>query len=361
MKKIIFAAVLFLFTIVCAYAQKIDLDKRRFKIEYLELPGNATLSYFDYYSADVFAERSTIEKLKLTSIISSYLQLEGYIYSEEKAEFSYTISIDKPVVVYETIDPSTSSYKSSDGTYKYITQYTAIIQAAIPTTIYLKLVPYGTVIYTSTFSTVNNPTLFKSTPQDTKEKAQYYLNDSWRGLNTSIREVYLKKLLAEVTHVKETFTFRKVTSSSFLLNIDDKNSPQFTQFNNEVLKAVIALEKLSYKSPIDSVRISLLPTLTYFLNTAQSIQPSDKQLKKFRYASLYNLAICQYHLEILNDCKKTAQEIIDNDYNKNDGKTINEDVEWLLKSFKASERRSRHLYRPGFDSTELYQYILPPK
>ena len=362
MRKLIPSAILFLFTAIhILQAQKIDLDKRKFRIEYLALPTDPTLSYFDYYMADVFAEYSTLEKLKLTSAINSHLQLEGYVYSEEKAQFSYTISIGEPAVVYQTIDQSTTSYKNSDGTYRYVTKYTAIIQAAIPTTIYLKLVPYGTVLYTSTFSTVNAPTLFKSSPQDTREKAQYYLTDTWRGLNSSIRDIYLKKLSEEVAIVKQTYDFRKKNESSFLINIDDKNRTEFTAFNVEVSKAILTLQSLSYKTPIDSSRLSMIPTLNYFLTTAQSIDSADKSQKKIKYASLYNLAICQYYLELLNDSKRTAQEIIDNDYNKNDGKAIIEDVELLLKSMKASEQRSQHLQRSGFDSTEHYQYTIPQK
>lgn len=361
MKRIISSTILFLFITLCVHAQKVDLDKKKFNIEYLALPGNATLSYFDYYTADVFAEHKTIEQLKLTTDINSYLQLEGFVYSEEKAEFSYTIGIEKPSVVYQTIDEATSSVKNSDGTYRTVKKYTAILQVSIPTTIYIKLIPYGTVLYTSTFSTINDPTLFKSSQVDSRETAQRYLNDTWKGLNVSIRENYLKKLASEVANVKEQFSFRKVETTSFLIDINDKKAPEFTQFRSEVLKAVSALEKLSYKSPIDSVRMSMLPTLNYFLSTAQSIQPSDKKLKKFKYACLFNLAKCQYFLELLNDCKKTSQEIVDNDYNKNDGRIIADDVEWVSKCFKASGQRSRHIYRPGFDSTDQYLYIIPQK
>ncbi len=74
-------------------------------------------------------------------------------------------------------------------------------------------------------------------------------------------------------------------------------------------------------------------------------------MRKIKYAYLINLAISQFWLEQLDDCEKTCNEIIANDYDAGDGKRILSNVTYLKKCFAANNTVTRHLERPGMNST----------
>jgi ribosomal protein L2 len=130
----------------------------------------------------------------LSSIqINSYFDLSGYVYTKDQAQFNYSISIQQPIKILETIEISQQALRNPDGSMKYIATYVAVVSYSIPTT-RLSLIPYGTIIYSIEFSTQYNPTVYRSATKMTLEAAQSILNDYSNGINVYIGSAYEKSL-----------------------------------------------------------------------------------------------------------------------------------------------------------------------
>jgi len=348
-------------TLAFVQAQKVDLDKRTLNIEYAGLPADPALVSLQSYAAAFNADPVTVDQLGLTpATINAYFKLEGYSYVTSKEDFTYSIAIEKPQVIKESVEEKKQEVKNADGSTKTIVRYIASVNIAIPTTITLKKNSDGSVLYTASFSTVLKPTVFTSGEQESKETAQTFINTKSKGLNLSIRDLYIKALQAEVNKLKQTYDFRKVTVTSLLWKVDVKKAPELSAFNVELEKAALILEKLSYKEPLEKARQDMAPVMQYWSDQAKSINASEKNLKKLKYGHLFNLAKSQYYLELFEECEKTCQLIIENDYDKADGRTISDDIKSVKESLTKTGLTSRHLKRQGFDSQAQFTYTPDP-
>lgn len=356
-KHFLSATFFFLACISFTNAQKVDLDKRKFETKYAILPTDATLSYFDTYGVDFFAEQTTLDQIGLSATtINAYFNLEGYVYTKEQSEFNYSISIDKPIPLLEGIEDVQQTVKNTDGTTKVVTMYVAVATYAIPTNLSLRLVPLGTEIYSSTFSTRNYPTVYKSAPQATRDAAQSILNAKSKGLNSNTLALYSQTLKAEVTKLKQKYCFESFTSASLLWEIDEKSAPELAPFNKEVNTAIAILEKLDKNVPLTSARNEMTPSLTYWSQKAASIHSTEKPLMKLKYACYYNMAVCQYYLELFDDCAASCQLLIANNYDKTDGTILQTQANSAKETIKNSGLSSRHQARIGFTSTSHFEY-----
>lgn len=344
------------------FAQKIDLDKRKFKTEYAQLPTDRTLSYFDTYSVDFFTNQSILDAVGLfPTTINALFDLEGYVYTKEEAQFNYSITIEKPILIVERIENIEQTIKNPDGTRKKVITYVAIASYAIPTTICIKLIPYGTVLYSATFSTSSNPTVYKSAPQTNLPSALSILNAQTKGINTYVTNTYRDALKAEVQKMKNVFCFQTCISSNFLWEVDEKSNPNFSVFNSEVNKCVDLLEKLDKNTPVTDARIQMASSIAYWSSILTDTKPTTKNLLKLRYACLYNVAVCQYYLELYDDCIATCDLLIANKHNRSDGTNLKHQVKLAQESILKSGLTSRHQERLGFVSKERFEYIRAPK
>ena len=338
-------------------AQKIDLDKKKFNVEYTDVPTDQTLSYFDTYSTDFFSEQTTLDQLGLSATtINSYFLLEGYSYTKGEAQFNYSINISTPKALLEGVQDIQQTVTNADGTSKQVTKYIAIVTYSIPTAIYVKLIPYGTTVYATEFSTSKYPTVYKSAPQETRESAQALVNYKAKGINVYLRDQYLESLKNEINTLKQTCSFHKQIKPTQLWEINEKSAPELAPFNKEVYKAVSILEKATYNTPLDNARTEMAPSLKYWSDHAAAISSVEKNQKKLKYANLYNLATCQYHLELYDECIKSCELLIANDYNKEDGTGLMAEANAAKKVLAKSGQTSRHQARPGFLSQEHFEY-----
>ena len=338
-------------------AQKIDLDKRKFDTEFAILPTDPTLSYFDRYSVDFFTEQATLDQVGISvASINSFFDLEGYVYTKEQAQFNYTIAIQNPIPLLEGIEDFNETVKNADGTTSQVTKYIAVSVCAIPTNISLRLIPYGTDIYSSSFSTRSFPTVYKSAPQSTREAAQAILNPKTKGINSVVLDHYSNSLKAEILKLKRKYCFQTFKSSSLLWEVDEKSAPELAPFNKEVNAALVILQKLTKSTPIENARKEMEPSINYWTEKAKSIQGVEKNQLKLKYACYYNLVVCQFYLENFDACIANGKLLVLNGYNKNDGVIIQNQALEAKKMIKESGLPSRHQDRPGFKATERFEY-----
>ncbi|MGN6645532.1 MAG: hypothetical protein ACTHJT_03285 [Cytophaga sp.] len=342
---------------ITAQSQQADLDKKKFTVEYLVLPTTSTLSYFDKYSTDFFTDQEVVNNLKLKpATINSFFQLDGYEYTEDVAQFNYSIKIEKAQVLQQNILEKSETIKNVNGTTTIVKRYTATCAAIIPTTLSIKLIPYGTDLYTSVFAGNTDPIVYQSTPQTTRELAQQILNTKTGGIPSCIHSTYIQLLENKIQLLKSTCCFTIDSSKVFLLTINEKDTTQYKKFNDSVMESVIVLQNIKYNIPLDEARRQMEPILAYWSENIPT-NSSAKHYKKLLYAHLWNLAVCQFYLEYLDDCEKTCQLLINNDFNKNEAEELLNNSKMVRASFKNSTQQSRHINRPGFTSQSHYQYL----
>lgn len=350
MKKLFYCSVVAFLIVVRlsheGYAQKIDLDKVSVKNDYVELPSNGALVPYNTYSFQLQSSAPfEVEKGKK----EYYATLEGFEEVRENGEFTYTITIGNATQVPGTVGERSSNVKNAAGQTESVKKYIAILKHSIPTLIKIQKAGEATFIYSNEIATAAAPIETFSDEYDNKSDAEAAVNAKSTAVSKAVLMNYYNALDQEINTLKNTFTFRKKTSNDVFWEINLKKAPEYAEFNQKIASAKNILENQSYSASLEKSKADFQPILQYWNDNVKNVQSDEKWARKLRYAYLMNLAKSYFWLEMLDECEATCKLIVENDYDKSDGKKLAEEVVRLRAEFKSSGLSTRRVYRKSFD------------
>lgn len=113
--------------------------------------------------------------------------------------------------------------------------------------------------------------------------------------------------------------------------------------NEAYTKAKNAFAKMKYDEPTDELAKELEPVIEYFKSVIPKYPGTKRKMRKIKYASYYNLANIYYYLDMPDKVQEYGQKIIDNDYDKSDGRRFLRYAESLKESMEKNNMKSRHM------------------
>ncbi|MDH7447846.1 hypothetical protein [Aquimarina sp. 2201CG14-23] len=178
----------------------------------------------------------------------------------------------------------------------------------------------------------------------TYKKAQDYYNNNRYSLRDKYKSDHKSQFLGAARgHLINTYGYDiESHNREFFWILASKKHPEFAKHQEAFQTLKSAFEKMQYNKPIDSLKIEVQPVIDYFNNLIPNYQGKKRKIRKVRYASYYNIAKIYYYLDEPEKVKEYAQKIIDNDYDKSDGKYFNKIADKLIEDFKINQTTSRH-------------------
>jgi hypothetical protein len=351
MRKIIICIAIVSFSFEKIYAQKIDLDKELWTHNYVSIPKSNDLTSLRTYSISMFANMENLNRIGLSSDkIETAFNLDGFVYTKGIADILIDVTIENLRKVSEEVVTKESSVYEAGKTIIKKT-YTPTTSYTIPTTIKVTKALNREVILNTTIGGSENPIVIELGQLSTFEAATAQLKGSGDKRLDSFKEKYNQLLTAELKRFKEKYDFIISKETEVFWHVDLKKNPEFSEFNEKlaIAKDVFAKQKIS--DEIKVTREKLIGVMQYFRENADKISSEDKKTRKLKYAYLINLAKMQLWLEMVDECGLSAQQIIDNDYDKMDGKVLLRAADLLKEDLKRSPNGSRNLIRDGFTSS----------
>ncbi len=336
------------------YSQKIDLDKELWIHSYVNIPKSNDLTNLNTYSINMLANVDNLNRIGLSSDkIEATFKLDGFIYTNGLADILIEVTIENLRKISEEINTKESQVKD-DG--KTVTKkiYIPTTFYAIPTTIKITKSFNKEVIVNSIIGGDQNPIAIALGEFPTSEAANAHFKGSADKRLESFKEKYYQLLTSELNDFKRRYDFTISEESDVFWHVDLKKSPEFAEFNEKLTasKEIFANQKVS--DDIKATREKLVPMMQYLRENADKLTGEDKKNRKLKYAYLLNLGKIQLWLEMADECAITGQQVIDNDYDKIDGKNLLYVVKLLREELKRSPNGSRHLTRDGFTSTTRF-------
>lgn len=357
MKHHALCVLLFSFWFLQVYSQKVDLDKKAFKIQYLQLPKTAEATSSSSYDVTYTANKETRDYLNISHAqINQWAYLEGFVYSTQSSDLSLFVSIDKPTILSTEVLPKTEKIKNAAGQMVEVTKFHVMVKITAYTIISLADNRSGKKLFDRLLASAQNPLLVESPPFDTPQLAEEAIKS--KAYLSAIRSNYLAMMNGNMEEIKTLFSFRPTSQTDYLWEIDPEKAPEFEEFSKEVWKAADILNKFSYKDSVSSARSKMAPLLANWEAAAAKAATEEKKGKKIKFAYLLNMAVCQYWLEMYPEMEVTAKRIIENDYDKKVGQSYLNVLPGLLKEMKDAGVNSRHLDRAGFFYEDRFQF--PP-
>ncbi len=329
MKKI---NLLFLVCLIAfsSFAQKVDLDREYIKIKFTNLPTEPILD----------AELRTYSVTANDQEIADNIKIYGF--EKRNSESSLTVDIRTEGIIIDNVDIKKREKvnKDKDGKVTSINRY------------YKPVISYHTV---GSFSVQNASGKSFTSNQGSKKMhqgkeynsyskaSQYYKNNS-EVLKDKFTNQFLSDMKNTVNKaLNKRYGYAPYVSNDLFWILDSKKNSEYDGHKKALADMKTLLGEISSEEPLDELKPKLQPIVDYF----ESVIPKftdvkKKKHRKMRYASYYNIGRLYYYFDMPDKAIEYANKLIENDYDKSDGKKLIKKSERLKELFEINKLASRH-------------------
>ncbi|MFN3847897.1 MAG: hypothetical protein ACK4NY_00640 [Spirosomataceae bacterium] len=144
------------------------------------------------------------------------------------------------------------------------------------------------------------------------------------------------------SRLNSTYGFTPVNDEDFLWILNSKDHPEY-QTQQEAIAAVKELFKtMKADEPISTLESNMAPLIDYLQSLKTKYGGDDKRNKKLRYSAYYNLSKIYYYLDKPEKAKEEADGLIKNGFDEKDGEKLFEVAVNLSDSMKQAKVNTRH-------------------
>lgn len=318
--------ILALFTYAFSIAQSTDLDKETFNVSYVVLPTEPVLDDSKRtYSSDLRG-----------------VAINGFSKVANGGTIDIKYNFNGTNVGELEIDKIKHEKKDKDGNV-VSTSYTYKAKSSFSSRATINVINSDTgESYEKTFSESND---FVGNEFDSYYKAERnYLNNRYERKRsyTSKHKGRIKSSIKSYLNSRYGYTPYD-SSSKYLWILGSKKHPEYQKHHEAHEKVKAAFANMKFDQPVDEILKEVEPVIEYFNSIIPNYPGTKRKMRKVKYASYYNIAAIYYYLDMPEKAKEYAQKIIENDYDKGDGKYFNRISDELLKSFEVNKTKTRHM------------------
>ena len=136
------------------------------------------------------------------------------------------------------------------------------------------------------------------------------------------------------------YAVQKVTDIFWVLN--NRKHPEYSEHQKAWNNFKNAIVLMTPDEPLDKVKEKLKPVIAYYEKVKTIYTASDKEAKKLRYASYFNLAKIYIYLDDPGAAMREADALAMNDFDESDGRNLRAVAESLDEQLKKNNASTRH-------------------
>ncbi|MBK8634934.1 MAG: hypothetical protein IPN72_15740 [Saprospiraceae bacterium] len=156
---------------------------------------------------------------------------------------------------------------------------------------------------------------------------------------------FLRNIESRVNnHLNELYGFKPMRKNARFKKLDSKDHPEYKNYNNAMQAVKVIFGKMRYNQAIDDITQDLQPIIAYFDGIANKLARSqDKNDKKLRAATYYNLAQIYYYLDQHDKVIEIGEQIIDSKHDEGDGKDFIKNANKIMDQLYFLNMKNRHI------------------
>ena len=341
MKKLVLILCTALF-FASAFAQRVDLDRFNFTASYRDFPDEPLPTEYKTYNVRIEASPSlglgysaanlenliNIEGLKKvggTGHITIITILDDIVIENTETKERIQVTKDKQGVEIR------KSFFSTEMTYSFSARATIYDYKGTTVTSGYVLFDrenkrtYKTPEFSNPVDAANN---FNNKALETKSNlAKQLVNGAVNNLNNYLNTTY-------------GYSIQKVNDIFWVLN--NKKHPEYSEHQKAWNNFKNAIVLMSPDEPLDKVKEKLKPVIAYYDKVKTLYSGSDKEARKLRYASYFNLAKIYLYLDDPAAAMREADALAMNDFDESDGRNLRAVAESLDEQLKKNNASTRH-------------------
>lgn len=323
------------------FCQRVDLDKYNFNASYIDLPktviDTSFKTFFVEFEAGTALKRD-LEEMQLEEMV----YIDGWKKLTDNGHVKIFTHLDEVFIENVEVKERVEILKDKDGKETgrkshYYVQLTYSFAAESKVTDHK-----GNLITTLNLADRNQRQTYNSKEFTTFIEATLYYK--FRGIDfpKEIAKRAVRDAVNSLTdNLNYNYGFGTITVSDFFWILDSKKHPEYEKHRKAWLLFKQAMFQMSAEEPLDEVKKSLVPVISYFESIKKKYSSDSKSDRKLRYASHFNLAKIHYYLDDPDGAMREAGELVMNDFDAKDGKRLEAlaaDLKWVLKQNKFGSR-----------------------
>lgn len=343
----LFVFTLFLAGATTAYAQKIDIDKKAVTTSLISLPRKDVDTSFHTFSY-TFKGDITLPAwgMDMAQVKDTYFKLEGYQSVEKSGDLHLEANL--PAIRFLDSNVESRVVKSKDKSGRETSTYYYKHVLSYDYGFSWKLVDKNGKELTNRLFSSPLTTIKKFNGEEYTEykKAYESYNNNRAQVNRNIATKEINESLSNMYSVLNEYFGYKCTNVRFnIWLLDTEKHPEYEAMKKhfESVKAAYAAIDCHGLTPADVE--ALQPAIAYYKSIPEKYKADEKADKKLRYAAYFNLANIYLHLDDVAKVKEYSNLLIENDYDKGDGKDFIKDAENLIELFESKQVPSRRFPR----------------
>ncbi len=319
-----FLLLFFLLTIV-SFSQRTNLDRERFSVSYVRLPSEPILE----------------DSQRTYSINLNGVAINGYTKVKAPGNIDIKYNSTSTAISDARID-KTKNEKKKDGKVVSVS-YTYVAKATFTTTYTINVINGLTgKSYEKSFTQKDN---YSSNTFNSNYKAEKHYKDNKYDIRNNYRISQKKAAKKRIkSYLNSRYGYVPYTiNNEFFWILASKSHPEYAMHKDAYNKAKEAFAKMKFDESTEGLAKELEPVIEYFKSVIPKYPGTKRKMRKIKYASYFNLANIYYYLDMPDKVKEYGQKIIDNDYDKSDGRRFLRYAESLKESLDINKMKSRHM------------------
>ncbi len=339
-KLLILPIVLLLFSAI--YGQRVDLDRFNFSVSYRDFPQEPLPEKYKTYNFRVEASPSLGLGYSTTNLFNTIL-IEGLKKVEGTGHISILLMLDDIVFEKpETIERIQTS-KDKQGVEVKKSLYSLVFDYSFAARLSVYDYKGNTLVSSRVLFDRDNRRTYKTPESNSAADATNYYSNKVGEIRANLAKQLTATVITQTNQwLNEQYGFptRRVNDILWILN--NKRHSAYNAHQkawNDFRNAIVLM---SENEPLDKVKQKMKPAIDYFESVKKQYTSSDKEDKKMRYSSYYNLAKIYIYLDEPEKALTEADALAMNDYDEKDGRALRSAAESLADNLRKNNTGSRH-------------------
>jgi hypothetical protein len=341
MKKIVFTLFTYLLSITL-FAQRVDLDRFNFTASYRDFPDEPLPASYKTFNVRIEAAPSLglgytagtleniiriegLKKVNGTGHITILAMLDDIVFEKSETKERIEIKKDKQGVEIR------KSFFSTEMTYSFSARASVYDYKG------------NTILSNYILSDREDKKIYKTPEYSNPIEALNGFNNKILEIKSNLAKQLVGSAIGNLNSLLNTrygYSIQRVNDIFWVLN--NKKHPEYGEQQKAWNNFKNAIVLMSPDEPLDKVKERMKPVIDYYEKVKTIYTGSDKEARKLRYASYYNLAKVYLYLDDPAAAIREADALAMNDYDESDGRTLRSIAENLDEQLKKNNTSTRH-------------------
>jgi hypothetical protein len=341
MKKIVSTLFTYLLCITL-FAQRVDLDRFNFTASYRDFPDESLPETYKTFNVRIEAAPS-LGLGYIAGNLENIIRIEGLKKVNGTGHITILAILDDIVIERSETRERIEVKKDKQG-------------VEIRKSFFSTEMSYSFSARASIYDYKGNTILSNYILSEREDKKTYKTpefpnaTDAFNSYNNKIQEIksnLAKQLvnaainnLNSILNARYGYSIHRVNDIFWVLN--NKKHPEYGEQQKAWSNFKNAIVLMSPDEPLDKVKERMKPVIDYYEKIKTIYTASDKEAKKLRYASYYNLAKVYLYLDDPASAIREADALAMNDYDESDGRMLRSIAENLEEQLRKNNTSTRH-------------------